>query len=265
MKPFFLYLSYFVASVAALVQPPPLSSLGGQPRYPDGESRDVPAITNFWGSTGSSATDVIGLSQVMLPPYLDVGVPTATLRVGPSTGCTPDTAGAWSIEGTAQYFTLISSNETLRVYNVSCTTACSTSWHTAIATMPSPFIAFHIVYNMQPGFKNFSDNGEFDASCSVIQYPGGRWCALTENPSCSPVPRNVPLDGWQWTPTGVLRWGGPVNSETRMLFEGNGVLQRVSVSPVASPLVGLQLDLTGAFEIVHGMSWVTQPPGSTAG
>lgn len=264
MEARFLLLSS-LSIAAAIVQPPPLSSLVGQPRYPDAESRDVPAITNFWGSTGSSPTDVVGLSQVMLPPYLDVGVPTAALRVGPTAGCSPDTAGAWSIEGTEQYFALISSNDTMRMYNVSCTNECSTSWHTAVATMPSPFIAFHIVYHMQPGFKNFSDNGEFDASCSVIQYPGGRWCALAENPSCSPVPRTVPLDGWQWTPTGVLRWGGPASSETRMLFEGNGVLQRVSVSPGASPLSGLQLDLTGAFEEVHGMSWITQPPGSTAG
>ena len=251
----------------ALQQPPPLASLTGLPRTRDAEQRDVPAITNFFGSVGSSPTDVVGLSQVMLPPYLDVGVPTATLSLNAHkpTGCRPEDAGAWSIAGTEQYFKLESENETARLYSVFCTTACSTSWHTATAASVAPFLGFHIVYDMQPGFKNFSDTGLFDASCSVIEYSGGDWCALSLNPSCTPVGAGVPLEGWQFTPTGVMRWGGPASSETRMLFEGNGVLQRVRVAAGEAPLAGASLALTGAVQKVKGMSWITQPQGNTDG
>jgi hypothetical protein len=106
---------------------------------------------------------------------------------GSTTPCTPDTAGAWTIANTAQYFTLISSNASVRVYNLSCTTACSTSWHTATATMSAPFTSLHIVFHMQPGFKPVQDNGVFDASCSVIEYSGSDpWCAPEKNPTCSP-------------------------------------------------------------------------------
>lgn len=248
--------------------PPPLSSLTGIPRGIDGESRDVPAITNFWGSVGSSPTDVVGLSQVMLPPFLDVGVPTALLSLdaAPSHACSPETAGAWTIANTYQYFNLISENATVRLYELSCNTSCSTSWHTASATMPAPFTYFHIVYNMQPGFNPFEDDGFFDTSCTVINYAkGGEWCASSENPSCNPASGGIPLEGWQFSPTGILRWGGPASSETRMLFEGNGVLQKVRVSAGTTDLNNVSLQLTGAVESVHGMSWVTQPSGSTNG
>jgi hypothetical protein len=254
------------SSLAAPHQPPPLASLAGLPRAPDAESRDVPAITNFWGSVGSAAGSVVGLSQVMAPPFLDVGVPTGELALRAQPACAPETAGAWSIANTEQFFSLVSANATMRVYRLSCTTACSTSWHTATATMPAPFVAFHIVFDMQPGFKPFQDDGGFDASCSVVTFSAGsRWCALGLNPSCTPDSAGVPLEGWQWTPTGVLRWGGPASSETRMLFEGNGVLQRVRVAAGAADLAGASLRLTGAVQKVVGMSWVTQPQGSTAG
>lgn len=254
-------------SLALLRSPPPLNSLTGIVRAPDTEPRDVPAITNFWGSVGSSPSDVVGLSQVMLPPYLDVGVPTGALLSSPPRPCAPDTAGAWTIEGTVQYFNLTFSNASLRLYNLSCTTACSTSWHTASAAMSAPFSALHIVFHMQPGFKPFQDDGDFDASCSVIRWRsgGGNWCAPGANPSCAPATRGVPLEGWQWTPTGVLRWGGAASSETRMLFEGNGVLQRVRVAAGAGALEGYALELTGAVQVVKGMSWITRPAGSTAG
>ena len=260
-------LSALFISLAFAAQPPPLNSLTGTPQSPDANPRDVPAITNFFGSVGSSSSDVVGLSQVMLPPFLDVGVPTASLGRGSAQrACEPELAGAWTIAVTAQYFALVSANASTRVYNVSCTTACSTSWHTATATMAAPFNALRIVFDMQPGFKPFQDAGAFDGSCSVITWSGGStWCASGENPTCARASSGVPLEGWQWTPTGVLRWGGPAASETRMLFEGNGVLQRLRLSADSEPLSGYALDLTGAVEAVVGMSWITKPPGSTAG
>ena len=257
---------FFASSTLALLHSaPPLSSLTGLARAPDSEPRDVPAVTNFWGSVGSSPSDVVGLSQVMLPPYLDVGVPTGAL-LPPQHPCFPETAGAWSVAGTAQYFSLAQANASARVYTLFCNTSCSTSWHTATATMPAPFSSLHIVFHMQPGFKPVQDGGAFDGSCSVLQWrSGGTWCALAGNPSCAPAPRGVPLEGWQWTPTGVLRWGGGAQSETRMLFEGNGVLQRVRLSAGAQALEGFTLALTGAVQRVAGMSWITQQAGSTAG
>ena len=50
-----------------------------------------------------------------------------------------------------------------------------------------------------------------------------------------------------------------------MLFEGNGVLQRVTLSAGAAPLEGYSLELTGAVERVAGMSWITRPAGRTSG
>ena len=103
--------------------------------------------------------------------------------------CAPETEGAWSIGGTQQFFALVSSNSSLRVYNLSCSTACSSSWHTATATSPAPFTGFHIVFHMQPGFKPVEDDGRFDESCTVIEYGGSApWCAEAANPQCKPVP-----------------------------------------------------------------------------
>lgn len=110
--------------------------------------------------------------------------------------CEPDRAGAWSIEGTQQFFALAASNATTRVYNVSCTTKCSTSWHTATAVMATPFTEVGITFNMQPGFKPFSDSGAFDKTCSIIAWRGGAWCAEAENPSCTP----------QAAKTSCIRW-----------------------------------------------------------
>ena len=259
--------SSFVSQAHQL--PPPLSSLTGIPRSLDSESRDVPAITNFWGSVGSSPSDVVGLSQVMLPPFLDVGVPTALLSLDSSPSqpaCSPETAGAWTIADTYQYFNLISENSTMKLYELTCNTSCSTSWHTASASMPAPFDMFHIVYHMQPGFNPFEDDGFFDTSCTIINYAkGGHWCASEENPSCTPASSGVPLEGWQWNPYGIIRWGGPASSETRMLFEGNGVLQKVTVSAGTTSLNSVSLQLTGAVQSVLGMGWVTQQAGSTNG
>ena len=105
---------------------------------------------------------------------------------GASSACTPDTAAGWTNSGTEQFFTLVASNATTRVYNLSCTTACSTSWHSATATMAAPFVALHVDFHMQPGFKPFSDSGSFDRSCSVIEWADSSpWCAAS-NPSCTP-------------------------------------------------------------------------------
>lgn len=71
------------------------------------------------------------------------------------------------------------------------------------------------------------------------------------------------LESFQWTPTGVLRTGGVTSSETRMLFEGNGVLQRLTV---ASPTpVTVTAALSAAFTCVPSMSWVTGQSGSVDG
>ena len=106
----------------------------------------------------------------------------------PRSPCAPETAGAWTNAGTQQWFNLASSNVTMRVYELSCNSSCSTSWHSATATMPAPFTSFHIEFHMQPGFNPVSDDGAFDQSCSVIKYDGSSdWCALAENPSCTPV------------------------------------------------------------------------------
>lgn len=113
-----------------------------------------------------------------------------------SADCHPELLGDFSIAGTAQVFALASANATHRVYNLSCSTACSTSWHTATATSPAPFGALHIVYHMQPGFHPVQDDGVFYAQCSVLQWRGGsQWCAMRENPSCSLAP-----------PTSCVRW-----------------------------------------------------------
>ena len=107
---------------------------------------------------------------------------------GAQTACAPEKQGAWSIAGTAQYFALASENATHRLYNLSCTSACSTSWHTASAVSVAPFTGLHIVFNMQPGFKPVQDSGAFDETCTVIEWKGGgNWCAAAENPQCKPV------------------------------------------------------------------------------
>lgn len=108
---------------------------------------------------------------------------------GARTACAPETMGAWTIADTAQYFTLVSSNATARLYHLFCNTSCSTSWHTASATSLAPFTGFHIKYDMQPGFAPVEADGAFDQSCSVIEYgsdPSGFWCAKAANPSCKP-------------------------------------------------------------------------------
>jgi len=121
---------------------------------------------------------------------LDLGSP-------PPAPCAPDAAGAWSISDTSQFFTLASANATARVYNVSCTTACSTSWHSATATMRAPFAAIDIVFNMQPGFKPARGTGSFDASCSVIDWgSGGAWCAKGKNPTCAPAAAKTSCVRW---------------------------------------------------------------------
>ena len=105
----------------------------------------------------------------------------------PKAACAPDAMGAWSIENTEQFFALVASNASTRVYNLSCTTKCSTSWHTATAVMHAPFAALHIDFHMQPGFHPVSDDGDFDESCSIIQWRGSSWCAAAENPACRPA------------------------------------------------------------------------------
>ena len=65
-----------LAGCAAALNAPPLSSLTGAAQAPSALPRDLPVMANFFGSAGS-ANDVVGLSQVLLPPYLDAGLPTA--------------------------------------------------------------------------------------------------------------------------------------------------------------------------------------------
>jgi hypothetical protein len=101
--------------------------------------------------------------------------------------CSPENAGPWTVWGTSQVFSLASENATQRVYNVSCTAACSTSWHSATAVSQAPFDALHIAFHMQPGFKPVEDTGTFARHCSLIEWASGGepWCAPAENPSCT--------------------------------------------------------------------------------
>jgi hypothetical protein len=248
--------------------PPPLSTLAGTVVSPDENPRDVPAITNFWGSVGSASGDILSLSQIQLPPFLDQGVATGVIRVGASPPCSPESMNPWTIGDDDQYFFLVNSTPSMRFYNLTCTTAGCTSWHTATATMPAPFTSFHITYDEIPPHPPFADNGMFDASCTVISYRSGDWCASHYNPTCTPQSSSSTLEGWQWTPTGVLRWGGPALSETRMMFEGAGVLQRVSLTaPPAElgPLAGVSIELTGAMRVQPAQGWTVGIPGTTAG
>jgi hypothetical protein len=106
-----------------------------------------------------------------------------------SSDCRPELEGAWSIAGTSQTFALASENTTHRVYNVSCSTACSTSWHTATAVSPAPFAALSIDFHMQPGFHPVRDEGSFEAGCSLLRWRGGTaWCAAGRNPQCAAAP-----------------------------------------------------------------------------
>jgi hypothetical protein len=116
---------------------------------------------------------------------------------GARAACAPDAAGAWTIANTAQYFSLAATNSTTRSYNVSCTTACSTSWHTATAVMRAPFTAVSIEFHMQPGFAPARQSGSFDASCAVIEWDeGAPWCARARDPTCAPA----------GAPTSCIRW-----------------------------------------------------------
>ena len=249
--------------------PPPLASLFGAPVTPDENPRDVPVVTNFWGSVGS-AHDVIGLSQVQVPPFVDVGVSTGGITIGSQPPCSPETLNPWTA-GTSDtnLFYLVNETPMLRTYNVSCVSPGCTSWHNATATSPYPFTGYHIVYDEIPPHPPFTDDGSFDVSCTVVTYSSTpfQWCASQANPSCTPTTNAVPLEGWQWTPTGTLRWGGPAATETRMLFEGNGVLQRLTLSapPDQPPLANVSVSLTGAMRVVPQQAWITNVPGSTAG
>jgi len=256
------------ARAAAAPAPPPLSSIAGEPLAFDAAiPRDPPAISNFWGSVGSETTDVLSLSQLLLPPFLDVGVPTARVTAGsaraPPAQCTPDTQGPFGLDGTpatTETFSLRSATAALRTYDVRCTTPDCTSWTTATATVAAPFNAsIDIVFDELPPHAPFSDHGTFSASCATIRWAksGGAWSARGGNP----------VEGWQWTPTGLLRWGGAASSETRMLFEGNGVLQRLTLrAGDAAPLVNASVELTGAMSAhPRALGWTTAFSHSTAG
>ena len=245
--------------------PPPLSTLAGDPVAFDATlPRDPPAITNAWGSVGSETTDVLSLSQILIPPYLDVGVPTARVSVGAaSAACrAPDAGGAWGLRGspsTEETFTLLSATPALRTYAVRCVTPDCTSWASATATIPAPFDeTISIVFDELPPHAPFSDHGTFDSTCSTINWvvSGGAWTA----------PSTAAVEGWQWTPTGFLRWGGPAASETRMLWEGPGVLQTLTLRAGDDALHNATVELTGAFRAYpRALGWTTGFPRSTAG
>jgi len=130
------------------------------------------------------------------------GATRVTLDVGgPRAACAPDEAGAWSIGGTRQWFSLASANATTRVYAVACNTSCSTSWHSATAVMRAPFSTVAIDFHMQPGFAPASGSGAFDASCTTIDWGHGRageWCAAERNPACAPAPGGAPASCIRW-------------------------------------------------------------------
>ena len=106
-----------------------------------------------------------------------------------STQCQPEDQGQWTVGGTSQTFALAAANATHRVYSLSCTTQCSTSWHTATAVSLAPFEALSIQFHMQPGFQPVSDQGSYQAQCSLIKWKGGsQWCAAGKNPGCTAAP-----------------------------------------------------------------------------
>jgi hypothetical protein len=103
----------------------------------------------------------------------------------PAQGCAPEAAGDWTVGSTAQRFALVAQNATARLYNVSCSTACSTSWHTASAAAVTPFAALQIEFHMQPGFQPVRDEGSFAGGCGAIEWRGGStWCARELDPGC---------------------------------------------------------------------------------
>lgn len=65
----------------------------------------------------------------------------------------------------------------------------------------------------------------------------------------------------------MLRWGGAASSETRMLYEGNGVLQQLTLrADDAAPLINATVELTGAMRAYpRALGWTTAFPHSTAG
>lgn len=178
--------------------PPPLASLAGAPiAFDRSISRDPPVVSNAWGSVGTVTNDVLSLSQILLPPYLDAGVPTARVTTSgagaPPVQCTPDTQGPFGLSGspsTVETFTLRSATDTLRTYDVDCVTPDCTSWTHATATIAAPFNAtIDIVFDELPPRAPFSDHGAFSAACTVIQWAvsGGAWTARG----------GVPVEGWQ--------------------------------------------------------------------
>lgn len=261
--------SLFLALAGGVPLPPPLSSLQGTPQTPSSLPRDLPVISTSWGSIGT-ANDVLGLSQILLPPYLDQGVPTSSLTLGPiDSPCQPEVAGPYLVQGfgadaALQTFTLVSSSPTTKLYTLTCTGSDCTSWHTANATSQAPFSTFDITYNELPGHAPFSDTGKFFTGCLTIGFvkSPGLWCAAASNPQCSATPGTIPLEGWQWSPTSVLRWGGPARSETRLAWEESAVLQRlVLTTPPTSPLPALNVTLTPAFRAYPGdLGWTTSFP-----
>lgn len=245
--------------------PPSLTSLTGNPRWADDNPRDAPTITNFWGSVGSTLDDMLGLSQILLPPYVDIGLTTSKVTTNKSTiACSPENMGPYLIGVSEQFFYLVSSTPTLRTYNLTCVSPGCTSWHNATATMPYPFNAFHIIFQEIPPHTPFSDDGIFDSSCTIVnfQISGGEWCASNENPQCIPENNQLTVESWQWSPTSILKTGEKQSlSETRMLFENNGVLQQFSIT--ADPdndLENLTINLQGAIRSYGGLSWTTGLP-----
>ena len=268
-------LQLLLAGCAAALNAPPLSSLTGAAQAPSALPRDLPVLANFIGSAGS-ANDVVGLSQVLLPPYLDAGLPTAELRYAPAAApCAPDTMGAYLLVGAGdtarQTFLLTSASPSLRTYSLTCAGPDCTSWRTANASSAAPFAAFAIDYHELPPRAAFSDVGTFSSACARVDFArsAGAWCAASAPPAqCAGASGgSVPLEGWQWAPTAVLRWGGPARTETRMGFEANLVLQTLALrAPPAAPLPPLALSLAPLFRAYpRALGWTTAYPRSAAG
>eukprot|EP00047_Mylnosiga_fluctuans_P006723 m.248685 g.248685 ORF g.248685 m.248685 type:complete len:756 (+) comp15813_c0_seq1:800-3067(+) len=79
-----LFMAMFAWTGLAALPPPSLQSLAGA-RYvrADGPAaRDLPVLSNFWGSVGCDPSlDVLSLSQILLPPFLDRGIATGSVRI----------------------------------------------------------------------------------------------------------------------------------------------------------------------------------------
>ena len=97
-----------------------------------------------------STEDVLGLSQVQVPPFVDVGVPTGSVEAGYRPPCSPEKMNPWTA-GTSDtnFFYLVSETPELRTYNLTCATPGCTSWHWHTVRLPRPRLRYDLPHRVQ--------------------------------------------------------------------------------------------------------------------